>query len=111
MQGLVVDAAERRRNPVRKLSRLGHPAAHQRLHEGVVLRTWQPFEFMLFPRLFGQCFEWLPRDRKSTRLNSSHVAISYAVVCLKKKTKRAGNNCYSPAPRPGEARGNVTTSG
>src|SRR5690625_7004781 len=25
-------------------------------------------------------------DRKSTRLNSSHVAISYAVVCLKKQT-------------------------
>src|SRR5690625_6903798 len=25
-------------------------------------------------------------DRKSTRLNSSHVAISYAVFCLKKKT-------------------------
>src|SRR5690625_4331196 len=28
-----------------------------------------------------------PEDRKSTRLNSSHVAISYAVFCLKKKTK------------------------
>src|SRR5438067_8277537 len=27
----------------------------------------------------------LPRDRKSTRLNSSHVSISYAVFCLKKK--------------------------
>src|SRR5690625_6523144 len=27
----------------------------------------------------------LVRDRKSTRLNSSHVAISYAVFCLKKK--------------------------
>src|SRR5690606_41799136 len=27
------------------------------------------------------------RDRKSTRLNSSHVKISYAVFCLKKKTK------------------------
>src|SRR5690606_41955322 len=27
----------------------------------------------------------LPRDRKSTRLNSSHVKISYAVFCLKKK--------------------------
>ena len=26
-------------------------------------------------------------DRKSTRLNSSHVVISYAVVCLKKKNK------------------------
>src|SRR5437870_8977627 len=28
-------------------------------------------------------------DRKSTRLNSSHVAISYAVFCLKKKRQRA----------------------
>src|SRR5699024_11961243 len=27
-------------------------------------------------------------DRKSTRLNSSHVSISYAVFCLKKKKKR-----------------------
>src|SRR5207253_11450307 len=27
------------------------------------------------------------RDRKSTRLNSSHVAISYAVFCLKKKRR------------------------
>src|SRR5690625_6084525 len=27
----------------------------------------------------------VPQDRKSTRLNSSHVAISYAVFCLKKK--------------------------
>src|SRR5437660_8866022 len=31
----------------------------------------------------------VPReDRKSTRLNSSHVAISYAVFCLKKKKKK-----------------------
>src|SRR5438067_6776975 len=29
------------------------------------------------------------RDRKSTRLNSSHVSISYAVFCLKKKTHSA----------------------
>src|SRR5690625_6293793 len=29
----------------------------------------------------------ITQDGKSTRLNSSHVAISYAVVCLKKKTK------------------------
>src|SRR5690606_41688459 len=28
------------------------------------------------------------QDRKSTRLNSSHVKISYAVFCLKKKTKK-----------------------
>src|SRR5207253_9061739 len=30
-------------------------------------------------------------DRKSTRLNSSHVAISYAVFCLKKKKKKQNN--------------------
>src|SRR2546426_3660672 len=29
-----------------------------------------------------------PADRKSTRLNSSHLVISYAVFCLKKKTTR-----------------------
>src|SRR2546422_6801005 len=32
-----------------------------------------------------------PRDRKSTRLNSSHGYISYAVFCLKKKKKKARN--------------------
>src|SRR5439155_15252734 len=38
------------------------------------------------PRLaIGKSWEIL--DRKSTRLNSSHVAISYAVFCLKKKNK------------------------
>src|SRR5690349_22040586 len=31
------------------------------------------------------------RDRKSTRLNSSHVEISYAVFCLKKKKKKQKN--------------------
>src|SRR3712207_8006813 len=30
------------------------------------------------------------RDRKSTRLNSSHANISYAVFCLKKKKSKAG---------------------
>src|SRR5690625_6201406 len=31
-------------------------------------------------------FFWVARDRKSTRLNSSHVASSYAVFCLKKNS-------------------------
>src|SRR3712207_7696225 len=31
-----------------------------------------------------------PADRKSTRLNSSHANISYAVFCLKKKNKHMG---------------------
>src|SRR3989442_3634765 len=33
-----------------------------------------------------------PRDRKSTRLNSSHVRISYAVFCLKKKRLKSPAN-------------------
>src|SRR5438876_2430801 len=32
-------------------------------------------------------------DRKSTRLNSSHPSISYAVFCLKKKKNNKSNNC------------------
>src|SRR5436190_14313012 len=35
------------------------------------------------------CVESSPSDRKSTRLNSSHTVISYAVFCLKKKTHGA----------------------
>src|SRR6478735_10527308 len=40
------------------------------------------------------CFDWNSHgsatdlDRKSTRLNSSHLVISYAVFCLKKKKKK-----------------------
>src|SRR5438477_943533 len=39
--------------------------------------------------------ETTPRDRKSTRLNSSHMSISYAVFCLKKKNKRLANIQYA----------------
>src|SRR3954465_14400997 len=43
-------------------------------------------------------------DRKSTRLNSSHTIISYAVFCLKKKKQLAadsvrGRRCSYPTPR------------
>src|SRR5690242_21207565 len=38
-------------------------------------------------RLTGRTF-WGNGDRKSTRLNSSHMSISYAVFCLKKKKKK-----------------------
>src|SRR5690349_22079656 len=41
----------------------------------------RPFDFLRTLKPWG----WA--DRKSTRLNSSHVEISYAVFCLKKKNK------------------------
>src|SRR6266581_8163751 len=51
------------------------------------------------PRRRGSWRRWSPalrhQDRKSTRLNSSHPSISYAVFCLKKKkkhTKPLGHN-------------------
>src|SRR2546426_5480315 len=42
-----------------------------------------------------------PTDRKSTRLNSSHLVISYAVFCLKKKktTTPSAADCYLPQRR------------
>src|SRR3712207_8657732 len=41
-----------------------------------------------------------PADRKSTRLNSSHANISYAVFCLKKKQRPAGAMGYATARTP-----------
>src|SRR5256886_11268277 len=40
----------------------------------------------------------LPKDRKSTRLNSSHSQISYAVFCLKKKKTEIQNLSTSVEP-------------
>src|SRR3712207_8511976 len=37
----------------------------------------------------GSISAFVERDRKSTRLNSSHANISYAVFCLKKKKKKS----------------------
>src|SRR5436309_4892921 len=39
------------------------------------------------------------RDRKSTRLNSSHVKISYAVFCLKKKKKKPSEKLANTSRR------------
>src|SRR5690606_40461455 len=54
---------------------LGHMAGHQRDH-----LLGEPDDRFVRGAVEGV------KDRKSTRLNSSHVKISYAVFCLKKKT-------------------------
>src|SRR2546422_5655254 len=48
----------------------------------------------VFPPLYTEEFlrRFVAKDRKSTRLNSSHGYISYAVFCLKKKKKNVNNN-------------------
>src|SRR2546429_3096085 len=50
-------------------------------HAAIVVRALQQ-------RLGGRVAPTRSRDRKSTRLNSSHGYISYAVFCLKKKKKK-----------------------
>src|SRR3712207_7014519 len=63
-----------------RLRAAGHPAqrAQARMdHHGVARRNAERAQVAREPRA-GQ-------DRKSTRLNSSHANISYAVFCLKKK--------------------------
>src|SRR5699024_12767988 len=51
----------------------------------------------------SSCRNGSARDRKSTRLNSSHVSISYAVFCLKKKTVRFCSPPYSISARASAA--------
>src|SRR2546430_6943130 len=62
----------------------------------VVLNSADQFEFFVAPDLYADIrplgLPDLIKDRKSTRLNSSHSQISYAVFCLKKKKKH--QSCY-----------------
>src|SRR5690349_23671700 len=54
------------------------------------------------PAQAGAAAQRAGRDRKSTRLNSSHVEISYAVFCLKKKKKKKTTNTTqdNDSPQP-----------
>src|SRR5438876_8126015 len=47
-------------------------------------------------------------DRKSTRLNSSHPSISYAVFCLKKKKHL--HDCTPTCPRPSTSNSNADSN-
>src|SRR5256885_13853307 len=59
------------------------------LHDALpILRNRFAGKRMFWPPKLGNGFgHGLSGDRKSTRLNSSHLVISYAVFCLKKKKK------------------------
>src|SRR5262245_63934867 len=56
------------------------------------------------PRLFVLPeIEHTGGDRKSTRLNSSHLGISYAVFCLKKKKKKEKKTCTNTRTKTTES--------
>src|SRR5699024_12193079 len=76
----LLEALDRRRDehPRCRLARPPKPGRHRKrrvLGEGLHARDPEPGRVFTGP------------DRKSTRLNSSHVSSSYAVFCLKKKTE------------------------
>src|SRR5438874_8917984 len=59
------------------------------LHDALpIYAVWSAQGKGCAPGAVGVCVGGAGRDRKSTRLNSSHVEISYAVFCLKKKKKK-----------------------
>src|SRR5258705_9575713 len=66
---------------IRKLKQ--NPKELEVLGDGSQEKPYLHVSELLDAMLYG--FSWL--DRKSTRLNSSHLGISYAVFCLKKKKK------------------------
>src|SRR2546430_13488340 len=51
----------------------------------MVLTAFERLEWFVWSAAIGANLFWISLDRKSTRLNSSHSQISYAVFCLKKK--------------------------
>src|SRR5207253_10826706 len=63
---------------------LAAPVATDRTSDKQKVDPWGPW-YLANGSTF--CLSLVRSDRKSTRLNSSHVAISYAVFCLKKKTQ------------------------
>src|SRR3712207_6993079 len=75
--------------PYRTLFRAPGPYVLVWLDEAVVMRSIEKVEVEDHDRLIDKAVVWIRdldhQDRKSTRLNSSHANISYAVFCLKKK--------------------------
>src|SRR5258705_303293 len=80
--------------PYTTLFRSGYGAGYQYAHDlEAKVANMQCLPDNLRNRDFG-----FKVDRKSTRLNSSHLGISYAVFCLKKKkTDRSLRNIYKPS--------------
>src|SRR5256885_6895313 len=99
-----------------------HPSAHrilkQLIAERLVVHDAQTHRYRLGPLAFElglagsmlhdirdlcePAMAALSRDRKSTRLNSSHLVISYAVFCLKKK--KTNSDAHQPDSNTGPQR-------
>src|SRR5258705_3401081 len=86
--------------PYTTLFRSHHPRTHARManQEGAIVEQVQRRSvherFVMAGANDRQIESFVHGDRKSTRLNSSHLGISYAVFCLTKK--KGADTCQSP---------------
>src|SRR5258705_9672334 len=89
--------------PYTTLFRSPKRSFHQRIGReggnGFLERLRQELDLPVAAFRFRNCI-----DRKSTRLNSSHLGISYAVFCLKKKKKKKGGLDTQASEPPVDAR-------
>src|SRR5256885_11155485 len=85
------------RSPVPPLAAAGaSPASHSRLtsSHGALAHSMDSMIPSVHDRQLPRPYEG-NTDRKSTRLNSSHLVISYAVFCLKKKHRPTPSRLHS----------------
>src|SRR5947199_8793916 len=92
-QGRLVGEAARQRYPGGVLIDLPHNAGAERVAATQKALDAGPLAIFEATFIAENTFEDR-RDRKSTRLNSSHLGISYAVFCLKKKKKTHRSTRY-----------------
>src|SRR5258705_10050389 len=92
------------------VARSGRPAAHVRAPTSAVTQKQELMRRLRRTKILATLGpassdrNVIAEDRKSTRLNSSHLGISYAVFCLKKKKSPNKHepfhtNSFSPIPR------------
>jgi len=90
-----IDGVDARSNPEEFTKQLNSPDAHVRLRSAEALarlaatdqrKLVEGYRLQEKNKDVRLALDWA--DRKSTRLNSSHQIISYAVFCLKKKKKK-----------------------
>src|SRR2546422_1259635 len=87
---LVIDLYRKKSNALGNVSIRGVSPRALELRPGVHIVQGRPFQFGTHEVVVGKGIASLFKgDRKSTRLNSSHGYISYAVFCLKKKKKES----------------------
>src|SRR3989454_76699 len=63
------------------------PESTEQMRSPAFVEKFKRGPVMMFTVMPGASMAMGKQDRKSTRLNSSHLVISYAVFCLKKKKK------------------------